>query len=86
MTDTSRIRFYTRQGCPLCDEALAIVNPIAQDLNVPVDIVDVDLDLALMERYNERVPVVEIGGAVVAEGSISEHRTLYKAVKRALRN
>ncbi|KAA3638692.1 MAG: glutaredoxin family protein [Armatimonadetes bacterium] len=76
------IRFLTRQGCPLCDEALAEVRPIAAEAGVPIDIIDIDLDLALLEIYNERVPVIEWpDGSVIAEGIIAP-----QAVESALQN
>ena len=67
------IRFYTRRGCPLCDEALEALEPIARNLDRPVEIVDIDLDLALLELYNERVPVIEADGRVIAEGIVDAH-------------
>ena len=64
------IRFYTRQGCPLCNEALEMLEPIAKKHNRAVEVIDIDLDLALLETYNERVPVIESNGNVIAEGIV----------------
>ncbi len=65
------IRFLTRQGCPLCNEALAVVRPIAAAAGYEIEIIDIDLDLALLERYNDRVPVLEAApGDVIDEGRI----------------
>lgn len=78
------LSFYTRQGCPLCDEALAVVRGAAQDVGVPVEVIDVDLDLQLLERYNERVPVVELEGEILAEGRIASPRQFRKKLKRSV--
>ncbi len=66
------ITFYTRQGCPLCEDAFAILEPIARKRGQTVDVVDIDLDLTLLEEYNDRVPVISIDGSVVAEGAITK--------------
>lgn len=65
------LRFYTRQGCPLCDEAFEAIAPITTEAGVAVEVIDIDLDLGLLGRYNERVPVIETeDGSVVTEGII----------------
>lgn len=66
-----QVTVYTRQGCPLCNAGIAVARLVFGDENVAL--VDVDLDLELLERYTNRVPVIEtINGAVVAEGIIAE--------------
>jgi len=63
------LTFLTRQGCPICDEALELVQRYARG---SVDVVDVDLDLDLLERYNELVPVVlDTTGRVLSTGPLS---------------
>ena len=57
---------YTRTGCHLCDEALALL--IAHELDPKS--VDIDADPALRERFNECVPVVEIDGKIRFRGHV----------------
>lgn len=65
------VRFYTRVGCPLCDTALGHLEPLARRYGVTIQIVDIDLDLELLERYNDRVPVIESAdGSVIDEGIV----------------
>jgi thiol-disulfide isomerase/thioredoxin len=65
------ITFYTRVGCPLCDKALGQLEPLAQAYGVTIEMVDIDLDLELLERYNDRVPVIETAdGSVIDEGIV----------------
>ena len=80
------VDFYTRQGCPLCDEAFAVVAPMVEHAGATIGVIDIDLDLGLLERYNERVPVVEVDGEVLAEGPIASPRQLRKKLKRTLRD
>ncbi len=62
---------YARQACPLCEEGIATAAAVFGSGNI--ELVDVDLDLALLEKYTDRVPVIETtGGEVIAEGVITE--------------
>lgn len=64
MGDSVPIVVYTRDPCHLCDEAEATIREVAEDEGVPVDIelVDVDADEELREKYGERVPYVYVDG------------------------
>ncbi len=57
---------YTRAGCHLCDDALALLE--AHGLSPQW--VDVDADEALRQRFNECVPVVEIDGKIRFRGRV----------------
>lgn len=68
----------TRQGCHLCDDALASL----RSLGVEPELRDIDADDQLHALYDWRVPVVMVDGRVVAEGRIERDR-LRKAVSPA---
>lgn len=57
---------YTRNGCHLCEEAEALL--IAQ--GITPQLIDVDADEALRQRFNECVPVVEIDGKIRFRGRV----------------
>ncbi|MCL1597777.1 MAG: glutaredoxin family protein [Actinomycetia bacterium] len=62
---------YTRRGCPLCDKGITRAGRVFGEDRVTL--IDIDLDLALLERYTDRVPVIETTeGTVIDEGLISE--------------
>ncbi len=65
-----RIVLVTRQGCHLCDEALAAL----RGLGLEPELVDVDADDRMHELYDWRVPVVLRGGKIVAEGAVDGER------------
>ncbi len=66
-----RVTVYTRQGCPLCEEGIAIARSV---FGVEaVILVDVDLDLDLLDRFDYRVPVISADdGTVIDEGRVEE--------------
>lgn len=67
-----KVVIFTRQACPLCDKGIAVARSVFGEDRVTL--VDVDLDLELMERYTNRVPVIETeDGVVIDEGVITEH-------------
>lgn len=59
---------YSRRGCHLCERAEDLVAA-----RMPgVTVVDVDTVLEARRRFDLRVPVLEIDGAVVLEGRFEE--------------
>ena len=71
------IVLVTRQGCHLCDEALAML----RSLGIDPQLQDVDSDELLHSQYDWRVPVVLVDGRVVAEGRI-DRKALAEAIQR----
>lgn len=59
---------YTRQGCHLCDDALALL----RRHGLSPSLVDIDADPELRERFTSCVPVVEIDGQVRFRGRVNE--------------
>lgn len=63
----TNLRFLTRQGCHLCEDAVALL------AGVSFDLIDIDHDPDLLLLYDERVPVLlDSSGDVVLEGRFTE--------------
>ncbi|MAT14817.1 MAG: hypothetical protein CMJ46_06050 [Planctomyces sp.] len=77
-------RFYTRKGCPLCDEALELVRRY-ENVLPEIEVFDVDTDPELQEKFNTCVPVVEIDGKVRFRGLVNEV-LLRRQIDAATRN
>ena len=58
------VLLYGRPDCHLCDEARELL--LALD-GVELREVDIESDERLFSAYLERIPVVEVGGAIVSE-------------------
>ncbi|MFO7834003.1 MAG: glutaredoxin family protein [Halohasta sp.] len=58
------VKLYTRADCHLCAEAKATIETVAEEVDTPVTIaeVDVDTDETLRAEYGERVPYVFVDG------------------------
>jgi len=68
----------TRQGCHLCEQALALLRELGHEPHLA----DVDTDEELFRLYDWRVPVVLAAGIAIAEGNITRGR-LEKALQRS---
>jgi hypothetical protein len=59
---TERVVVLTRQGCHLCDEAIAQVAAVCAETGERYAVVDVDGDAELQRRYTDQVPVIFVDG------------------------
>lgn len=77
------MKFLTREGCHLCDEARPVLEKVAKKMNVAIKEVDIDGDDELTRLYGLRVPVI-LGAhqRVLAEGVIDDRKLLKDALQK----
>jgi glutaredoxin len=64
----TQVTLYTRPGCHLCDDARKTIVSLQGSVGgFELREMDIDRDDELHRRFLERIPVVEIDGAIVAE-------------------
>ena len=87
MAHHAELTLITRQGCHLCEEAsndlaklLARFTELHPDKPYTVDVVDVDADSVLRDKYSEEVPVLLLNGEQVSFFRIDIDRVLAKLV------
>lgn len=56
------VRFFTREGCHLCVDALALLQKYARPYHLKIEIIDIALDPQLERDFGEEIPVVYIDG------------------------
>ncbi len=54
-----KLRFYTTDGCHLCEEAWALIEPVIQRRALAIECIDVMDDPQAEVRYAECIPVLE---------------------------
>ena len=60
-------QFYTREGCHLCDDALAVL----RQFGVEPEIIDIDGDPQLQQEFDTCVPVVKLDGKIRFRGRVN---------------
>ncbi len=55
------VKLFSRQGCHLCDEALEHLNTLQAIYPHQVEVVDIEQDSQLLQRYALIIPVVQVG-------------------------
>ena len=61
------IQMLTREGCHLCDDALALL----RQFGVEPEVVNIDQHPDLLQQYNTCVPVVLVDGKVRFRGRVN---------------
>lgn len=56
----TEITLYGTSACHLCDDALAVILPVAKELGMVLNSVDIANDLALENRYSLVIPVLSV--------------------------
>ena len=60
--DVIRLTLITRRDCHLCEEMEAIIEQVAPQAGVVLEILDVDAEPDRRARYSDEVPVLLIDG------------------------
>jgi glutaredoxin len=66
------VTVYSRQGCHLCDEAVATLRRLQRELAFSLAERDIDGDEALQRAYFERVPVIALDGEELSDFFVDE--------------
>jgi len=53
---------YSRYGCHLCEDMLQLLRDFQTEMAYSVRVIDIDDDPALVEQYNDAVPVLTLRG------------------------
>lgn len=77
-TEKSFLTVYHRVGCHLCEQMTASLRLLQKELDFDFELVDIDQDERLRERYNADVPVVVLNDEVICfhffeEASLRQH-------------
>jgi glutaredoxin len=68
----TKVVLYTRPACCLCDEARQVLERVRRKHPFALTELDIEQDDALLRRYLERIPVVELDGLEAFELFVDE--------------
>ncbi|MDR2164740.1 MAG: glutaredoxin family protein [Zoogloeaceae bacterium] len=61
-----------RGYCHLCDDMASALQPLLDEYGAALEILDVDADPAMTEKYDELVPVLLLGGVELCRHFLDE--------------
>ena len=66
------VTVFGRQGCHLCEDAVAVLQRIQRDEGFALHEVDIESDPVLLRAYLERIPVVALDGHELYDYRVDE--------------
>ena len=73
------VQFYSRPNCSLCVEGLKILKLVQEDIDFNIEIINIEEDDALHEKFMVMIPVVEYNSNIIQYGII-DYPTLLEAL------
>ncbi|MGM7702823.1 glutaredoxin family protein [Pseudalkalibacillus sp. Hm43] len=64
------VHFYTKENCPLCDQALLILEDLQEELGFTIEERDIHSNDEWLEAYGLMIPVVQVAGEDLQYGKI----------------
>ena len=77
--NVQKVIFYSRPGCSLCEEGFLTLTLVQEDVPFKIDILNIEDDEVLHEKYMFMIPVVEKDGKVIQYGQL-DYVTLLEAL------
>jgi glutaredoxin len=80
-----QLTLFTKPGCHLCEEAKTVVDSAMDKFKSehssenPIELTEVNIleDQALLEKYSEEIPVLQINGSTHAYWRIDSERLIF---------
>lgn len=73
------VKYYSRANCGLCVDGLRTLKLVQEDIAFDIEIIDIEKDDAIHERYMLMIPVVEKEGQILQYGNL-DYATLAEAL------
>jgi predicted thioredoxin/glutaredoxin len=73
-----KVQFFSRPNCHLCDEGLSILKLVQDDIHFEIEIINIEDDDDIHEKYMLMIPVVVKDGEIIQYGQL-DYVTLYEA-------
>ncbi|MFP3918387.1 glutaredoxin family protein [Lysinibacillus telephonicus] len=75
-----KVQFYSRPDCPLCVEGLSVLKLVQEDVEFEIEVINIEDDDQIHEKYMLMIPVVEREGKVIQYGNL-DYVTLLEALQ-----
>ncbi len=68
------VTLYSQADCGLCVEAEGVLRRLQREIQFSLEVVDIESDKRIFDRYWDKVPVVAVDGKEVAGAPIDARR------------
>jgi len=68
--NVQKVIFYSRPGCSLCEEGFLTLKLVQEDIPFKIEILNIEDNEALHEKYMLMIPVVEKDGNIIQYGQL----------------
>lgn len=65
-----KVHYYSRPNCELCKEGLLMMQLVQEDVDFELEIINIETNDELHEKYMLMIPVVEIDNEIIQYGQI----------------
>ncbi|TWI60019.1 glutaredoxin family protein [Halalkalibacter nanhaiisediminis] len=76
------VQVFSKVDCPLCDEAIAVMRLLQDEVEFRITVVDIYQDDSLLEKYQLMIPVVVIDGEEVDYGQVSMEKVRKRLLEK----
>jgi glutaredoxin len=77
----ARVVIYSRPGCHLCDEAKAVIENSNCSDHFTLEVVNIESDEELLQKYRYDIPVVTIDGVQVFKHRVDPHEFKNRVIR-----
>lgn len=64
------MKFFSRANCGLCVEGLQTLKLVQEDIDFDIEIINIEEDESIHEKYMLMIPVVEKDGEMIQYGNL----------------
>ncbi|MGN4127262.1 glutaredoxin family protein [Lysinibacillus sphaericus] len=73
------VKFFSRSNCELCEVGLRTLKLVQEDIAFDIEIIDIEADEVIHEKYMLMIPVVEKDGHILQYGNL-DYATLAESL------
>lgn len=75
-----KVQFFSRPNCTLCEEGLLMLKLVKEDIDFEIEVINIEHNDELHEKYMLMIPVVVYNENVVQYGNI-DYPTMYEMLR-----
>jgi len=79
-----RLRIYSKPDCHLCEEAKSVLDKVAAEFHITVEVIHIEKDPETFEKYRYEIPVIFLDDVKLFKHRVDEEK-LRKVLNKVAR-